>query len=86
MIYKRNNIEVTEISWIAPTEREDATPYTAAEHAGYELGVSVNGGGYTPWVDVPAAYDVTSWPLNELNLDDEGIYEIAMRTLDINGL
>lgn len=89
MLYTRNGIAATSVSWDAPTSRTDGTLYDASQHAGYELGMSDPAaavGEFQPWVSVPAAYDVTDWPLNELNITAPGTYELALRTVDRGGL
>lgn len=85
MIFYRNGELATTLRWVAPTTRADETSYGASSHAGYELGVNRNGA-FTAWVSVPAAYDTTAWPLNELNITEPGEYEIALRTVDTGGL
>lgn len=85
MIFYKDGVQASSLSWDAPTTRTDGTAYGAESHAGYELGVNRNGE-FTPWVSVPAAYDVTSWPLDELNISTPGTYEVALRTVDTGGL
>jgi hypothetical protein len=85
MIFTKDGVERTSISWVAPTQRVDGTAYGASDHAGYELGVADVTGNIQPWVSVPAGYDVTEWPLNELNINDEGAHTIALRTVDAGG-
>jgi len=85
MIFEKSGVLATDINWTAPTARTDGDAYGAADHAGYELGISDGAGGYSPWVSVPAAYDVTSWPLNQLNLSTEGDHEVVLRTIDNGG-
>lgn len=85
MIYRNAMGDVaTQISWTAPSEQADGTAYGDAEHAGYELGV-IRDEGITPHVSVPAAYAVTDWPLDQLELDTEGQHEVALRTVDTDG-
>lgn len=89
MIYERNGEVVTRLRWDAPTTRTDGALYDAAQHAGYELGVSDPANpddGFRSWVSVPAAYDVTEWPLDQLNITEPGQYEVALRTVDAGGL
>ena len=81
MIYFKDGVQKTQIEWVAPTKRTDGSAYGDADHAGYELGVGSNGA-YEPWVAVPAAYNITSWPVGQLNLNDEGDYEVVLRTVD----
>ncbi len=89
MIFKKNNVVATKIQWTAPTVREDGSTYSAAQHAGYELGVSDPANptdGFAPFVSVPAAYNVTEWLLNNLNIGESDTYEVALRTVDTDGL
>jgi len=85
VIFIKNGVITTEISWEAPTERTDGAAYTAVDHAGYELGVANAQGVFQPWVSVPAAYHITSWPLNHLNITTEGQHAVALRTVDTGG-
>lgn len=88
MIFTRNGEVATHLNWSAPTTRTDGSAYGDADHAGYELGISDPGNpadGFSPWVSVPAAYAVTTWPLDELNMYEPGDYEIALRTVDKQG-
>jgi hypothetical protein len=85
MIFKKNGVEATKIQWVAPTEREDGSAYGATEHAGYELGTTDDLGVIHPWVSVPAAYDITEWPLDQLNISAEGEHTVALRTVDTGG-
>ena len=88
MIFTRNGQVVTRMNWAAPTARADGSNYGAAEHAGYELGVSNPddpADGFRPFVSVPAAYAVTSWALADLNMIEAGDYEVALRAVDTGG-
>jgi hypothetical protein len=84
MIYYKNGVAVNSIQWAPPTTRTDGSAYGADDHAGYELGVG-NDGIYEPWVSVPASYDITEWPVDQLNMNDEGDYQIVLRTVDTGG-
>jgi hypothetical protein len=84
MFYK-NDVRATQISWTPPTEYTDGSAYGSSDHAGYELGV-LRDGQIQPHISVPATYDVTSWPLNELNLVEYGDHEIALRTVTQNSI
>jgi len=90
MIFSRtqDSQPATHLQWDAPTARTDGTPYGAADHAGYVLGIAdaTVTGGFREHVSVPAAYDVTEWPLDQLNITDPGIYMISLATVDVNGL
>lgn len=89
MIYtKQDGAVVTTLAWTPPTARVDGSVYRAADHAGYELGVSDAANpadGFAPWVSVPAAYGVSVWPLSDLNMVEDGVYEVALRTVDTGG-
>lgn len=89
MIFKKNGVIATKIQWVAPTSRVDGSAYSAAQHAGYELGVSDPANtteGFAPFVSVPAAYNATEWPLDNLNIGEPDTYEVALRTVDTSGL
>lgn len=84
----KNGNEATTLNWIAPTERTDGTRYGATDHQGYELGVSdpaVENDGFVSFVSVPAKYEISKWPLDQLNMLSEGLYEVALRTVDSRG-
>jgi hypothetical protein len=82
MIYLKEGVPVTDLHWAAPTSRTDGSAYGTSDHKGYELGVEDINGNISPWVGVPAAYEITSWPLSQLNMDEEGIHAVALRTVD----
>lgn len=85
MFYK-DGVVATTINWIAPSEYVDGSAYGSSDHAGYELGVvRVDGQPPVGHISVPAAYEITSWPLGELNLG-YGETRIALRTVARNGL
>ena len=79
MFYKNGTL-ATQISWTAPTQYVDGSAYGDADHAGYELGVDG-----AAFVAVPAVYNVTSWPLAELNLG-YGTFSLTLRTVTKTGL
>lgn len=85
---KADGTSVTELAWVPPTTRADGSSYGTADHAGYELGTSdpLNAtDGFTAWVSVPATYDITTWPLDQLNMNTEGDYEVGLRVIDTKG-
>lgn len=85
MIFSVNGQSRTRFGWNPPTTREDGTGYGAADHHGYEIGLSDPNNpddGFRPHVGIPAGYDVTAWPLAELNIEQPGTYELALRTID----
>jgi len=88
MIFTKDGNTAVSFKWVAPTKRTDGTAYGTADHAGYELGVSDPANstdGFSPFVNVPAAYDITEWPLANLGIAEEGTYEVALRTVDKGG-
>lgn len=88
MRFYNGNTPATRIRWTAPTTREDGSAYAASTHRGYVLGVSDPGNpndGIRAHVSVPAAYDVSEWPLDQLNITEPGDYEAALATVDSDG-
>lgn len=84
MIFEAGGAAATVLSWSPPTTRTDGSAYGAPQHAGYELGVN-SSGTYESRVSVPAAFDVTTWSLNDLNITDAGDYDVALRAVDTSG-
>lgn len=71
---------VENIKWKAPTTREDGTAYVATDHLGYELGVGGVSNTIAPFISVPAAYNIVSWPIAQLNLK-VGDHKVYLRTV-----
>lgn len=73
---------ITNISWVAPTEREDGTPISLSEIAGYRVYYGPTSGGYT------GRFDILDSSANETGVSDlpPGRYYIAVTTLDTYGL
>jgi hypothetical protein len=78
---------VTKLSWAAPTEHMDGTAYTDEEHLGYELGRVAPDKDFQmeAFVSIPAALDVTEWPLAELGIEQPGKLTVALRTVMKDG-
>lgn len=84
MIFETGGRAATILSWSPPTTRTDGSVYDAPQHAGYELGVN-SGGTFESRVSVPAAFGVTTWALDDLNITAAGDYEVALRAVDTAG-
>ena len=69
------------ISWVPPVEREDGTPITMAEIAGYRVYYGTSQGKYTNNVDIA---DRTTMQATLSNLTT-GTYYIVMTTYDMDG-
>ena len=69
------------LSWVAPVEREDGTPITMAEIAGYRVYFGLNEGVYTNEVDVHGS-DTMQVTLDRL---PAGTYYIVVTTIDMDG-
>ena len=80
MRYTKDSVEVTKLSWVAPTTREDGDTYTATDHAGYEIDVGTNA-----FVSIPADYSITSWNFEDMGITESGPVDIAIRTVDKQG-
>lgn len=75
----------TKLSWRAPTENTDGSPFTVEQYHGFEL--QVNEGPDARLVSVPAVWETDG--LYELPLADfvteSGSYTLIMRTVAKNG-
>jgi len=69
------------MSWVAPVEREDGTPITMAEIAGYRIYYGTVQGNYTNNVDIA---DSSTMQATLSNLTT-GTYYIVMTTYDVDG-
>jgi hypothetical protein len=70
-----------DVSWVAPVEREDGTPITMAEIAGYRVYYGTEPGLYTNQLGVTGS-DTMAATLSGLA---SGTYYITITTLDSNG-
>jgi len=69
------------LSWVAPVEREDGTPISMAEIAGYRIYYGDTEGDYSNEVDVSDG-DTMQVTLRDL---PAGTYYIVLTTLDMDG-
>ena len=69
------------LSWVAPVEREDGTPISMSEIAGYRVYYGETEGDYNNDVDVNHG-DTMQVTLNDL---PEGTYYIVVTTFDMDG-
>lgn len=68
------------LNWTAPVAREDETPISMAEIAGYRIHYGTTQGRYTQIIDVNDAY------IDELTLEvSAGIYYFVITTIDVDG-
>ena len=68
------------LNWTAPVAREDETPISMAEIAGYRIHYGTSQGSYTQTIDVNDAY------IDEIALDvSEGTYYLVITTIDVDG-
>jgi hypothetical protein len=70
------------LSWIAPGERDDNSPLSLSEIAGYKIYYGTTQGEYSNSIDVNDAaaegYTITDLP--------SGVYYIVVTTIDTDGL
>ena len=90
MIYTNEAGEVSNgiLDWDAVTTRTDGTAFTEAEYKNYELGTSDPDNpsdDFVPFVGIPAAYNVSEWPLDDLGFTTPGRKEIALRVVGNEG-
>jgi len=70
------------LSWLAPSEREDGTPISMAEIAGYRVYYGTSQGEYTGKIDVADSNSMQA----TLSSLAAGVYYIAVTVIDMNGL
>jgi hypothetical protein len=69
------------LSWVAPVEREDGTPISMSEIAGYRVYYGASQGNYTNEVEIA---DSNTMQVTLSNLTT-GTYYIAVTTIDTDG-
>ena len=69
------------LAWVAPVEREDGTPISMAEIAGYRVYYGTAQGSYPNQVDI-ADRDTMQTTLSDL---ETGTYHIVVTTYDMDG-
>lgn len=74
---------LTLVTWVAPSEREDNTPISPAEIAGYRVYYGNSQGDYPNRIEIGDAYD-NDVDTNDLNLP-AGTYYAVITTLDTDG-
>ena len=74
-------IPAVTLSWVAPSEREDGSPLSMAEIAGYRVYYGRSQGNYTHTIDVNNASTM------EITLSDlaAGNYYMVVTTVDVDG-
>jgi len=72
-----------QISWVAPSEREDSTPISPAEIAGYRIYYGAAQGDYQYQIEINDAYD-NDVDSNDLGLST-GTYYAVITTVDVDG-
>ena len=72
--------EIT-LSWVAPVEREDGTPISMAEIAGYRVHIGPSQGNYTNQIDIN---DSNTMQATLSNLP-AGVYYIVVTAFDTDG-
>ncbi|MBE9560368.1 MAG: fibronectin type III domain-containing protein [Proteobacteria bacterium] len=68
------------LNWTAPVAREDETPISMAEIAGYRVHYGTTQGSYTQTININDAY------IDEITFDvPDGIYYFVITTIDVDG-
>jgi fibronectin type 3 domain-containing protein len=74
---------LTLVSWVSPSEREDNSPISLAEIAGYRIYYGSSQGDYPNQIDINDAYD-NDVDTADLNLP-AGTYYAVVTTIDTDG-
>jgi hypothetical protein len=77
----QGNSEDVALAWVAPVQREDGTPLSMAEIAGYRVYYGTAQGSYPNQVDI-ADRDTMQSTLSDL---ETGTYYIVVTTYDMDG-
>jgi hypothetical protein len=75
------------LRWLGPTTFTDGSPYTEADHAGFEVQIDKNGVPGIGAVAIPVGWSTNGsyeFPLATV-VEGSGSYQVRMRTVSKNG-
>ena len=76
-------VSVSQMAWVTPSEREDNTPISLAEIAGYRIYFGATQGDYPNLIEINDAYD-NDFDIIDMNLPT-GTYYAVVTTVDTDG-
>ena len=76
-------VSASQMAWVMPSEREDNTPISLTEIAGYRIYFGDTRGDYPNQIEINDAYD-NDFDINDMNLP-AGTYYAVVTTVDSDG-